>query len=103
MESGYRVTLPREDAQVPERRVPDLHRNLYRVNLRGAQYGLGSPHQHFVAYVVASGSDEAYETVRRALADANIGTDRDRQLTTVELIAAQGQYPNAECTLYIKG
>ena len=68
---------------------------LYRVFCRGMR------DSHGVAYVVAVDLDQAYQRIRTALDATNLGFQKDRELERIELIAAEGMYPDCGVTLYV--
>jgi hypothetical protein len=56
---------------------------------------------HGVAYVVASDPTTAVKFVQQSLKRKNLGSDFDRALDKVELIAEDKTYPDCGYTLYI--
>lgn len=70
--------------------------NLYRVTCRGLQPENG------VAYVVADDPAKAYEKVRADLNNRDIGFPSDRELSKIELLAQDAEYPDCKTRLYLK-
>lgn len=75
--------------------------NLYRVTLRGMQLSLGSNGCHGVFYAVSNTAEDAYKMGVSELAKQQLGTSADRALSSIELLASEGTYPDCGCTLYI--
>lgn len=72
---------------------------LYKVTLRGmTTSSVGAPHG--IAYVVAEDSAEAHQKIKHGLEERNLGTDKERELHTVELLADSASYPNCGRRLY---
>lgn len=67
---------------------------LYKVTLNGVGFPfLGSVKGD--SYVVADGADEAHAKVKRYLEENNIGTDKDREMSYIGLLA--DSIPGAPC------
>jgi hypothetical protein len=62
---------------------------------------MGTQTAHGVAYVVAENPDAAYTKLRESLDKRNLGFPKDREMHTVELIAATGDYPACGHSLYV--
>lgn len=75
---------------------------LWKVTCRGMLSGLGTSHAHGIAYVVAENSDLAYRQLRTSLNKRDLGFTHERELGKVELIAAEGEYPECGITLYLQ-
>lgn len=65
---------------------------LYKVNLR--------PHWGEF-YVIAKSSDAAYKKVRVDLENREIGSQKDRELRGILLLAEDVEYPDCETRLYV--
>lgn len=77
-----------------------MSKKLYKVTCRGMVNFYGSGITYGVAYVVADNPDEAYRKLRESLEGRNIGFARDRELSTVELLAEAVPYPDCGIRLY---
>ena len=56
---------------------------------------------HGLSYVVAKDSAEAYRKVREYLDDNDLGFDRDRELSSVRLVAEDADYPDCGTKLFM--
>lgn len=74
---------------------------LYRVILRGMTTSLGSHVTWGISYVIAPNPTDAYEMVRQYLVDNKIGFDHDRELSSIELLADDEEYPDCNIRLYL--
>lgn len=77
-----------------------MSKKLYRVTLRGLNYS-STGITYGSSYVVAANTDEAVLKVQSELLKSNIGSDRDRELDKVELLADTLYYPNCGTVLYL--
>ena len=73
---------------------------LYRVKLRGMQTNITGI-AYGVAYVVANDPQEAYNKVRTAVDEEDLGFRDERELSSVELLAEDAQYPQCRMRLYL--
>jgi hypothetical protein len=62
--------------------------------------GFGIEIAYGIAFVIAENPNEAYEKVRKSLDNRDIGFDKDRELSSIELIAEQTLYPDCGYILY---
>ena len=69
-----------------------MRTSLFLVRCRGMQTALGGKAGHGTAYVIAKDPREAYEKVRASLDRRDLGTDSDRQMLSVELLAEDYDY-----------
>jgi len=74
---------------------------LYKVTLKGMHSSSGGSCCNGIAYVISESMDEAYGKVKKYLDEKNWGFFPDRELRSVELIAAEGEYPKTEYRLYL--
>lgn len=79
-----------------------MSKKLYIVKLRGMQLS-GTGVMYGISYVVAENTDAAYDLVKEALYNEDIGFRHERELQSVELLAEQGKYPECRMRLYIQG
>lgn len=76
---------------------------LYRVTCRGmASRDIGSGMIHGCAYVVAEDPSAAYTLVREFLDVAGLGTDEQRELDKIELMADAAPWPSCGTRLYVQ-
>ena len=71
--------------------------NLYRVTCKGMT---GGNPAHGLGYVLAENAGDAYKKMRAALDKADVGSDRDRALDKIELLAEEGEYPECGFALH---
>lgn len=74
---------------------------LYKVTCRGMNHDSGANIIHGIAYVVATDPTAAYEKVRIYLNDRELGYDKDRELSRIELLAEIGDYPDCMMRLFL--
>lgn len=77
-----------------------MTKKLYKVTCRGMHGGIGTDTAHGIAFVVAENPDEAYKRVKERLDDRKLGFDKDRELSCIELIAEQTEFPKCGYILY---
>ena len=77
-----------------------MEKYLFRVTLRGMTV-CPTGKAYGVAYVVAANLSEAYQKVRDALNDKDIGFTRDRGLANIEVVADTSWYSDTEYMLYL--
>ncbi len=73
---------------------------LYRVTLKGMTSNPTGT-SYGISYVIAKDSNEAYLKVREFLNKKDIGFDRERELSSIDLIAEDSQYTNTGTILYL--
>jgi len=78
----------------------DITSKLYKVTLRGLTYN-STGVAHGVSYVIAEGTDKAYNKVRDYLDSQQIGFEKERELSTIELIAENYPYTDTGTMLYL--
>jgi cobalamin biosynthesis protein CbiG len=76
--------------------------NLYRVKLKGMQYP-NSVVAYGIPYVVANSADEALKIVQEFLDKEDIGSDSERVMESIELLAEEKRYPDCTIQLFISG
>lgn len=74
-------------------------KKLYKVTLRGMTYSATGV-IYGVSFVVANDPQHAYQVVKKDLEKRDIGYASDRELSNVELIAEDTQYPDCKTRLY---
>ncbi len=75
---------------------------LYKVTLRGMTTGIGSNTINGIACVVASDPKRAFEEVKKYVDENDLGFHHERELSKIELIAEEGDYPGCGCRLFIE-
>jgi hypothetical protein len=75
-------------------------KKLWKVTCRGMHGGIADNAAHGIAYVVADDPEEAYRKVRDSLDKRDLGFSKERELSKVELLAAEANYPDCGHTLY---
>lgn len=73
---------------------------LFIVKLRGLGTTRGIDYSK--SYVVADDTDEAYKIVRKFLNDKDYGFSKERELSSVELIADENEFTDVMTRLFIK-
>jgi len=73
---------------------------LYLVKCRGMNISVTGP-THGVAYVIANNPAEAYEKLRKDLDERDLGFTDERELSSIELIAEDTNYPSCGVRVYI--
>ena len=76
--------------------------NLYKVTCKGMDYVSASTCNvaHGVGYVVAKDPTSAYQKVREHLDKRDLGFEHERELKSIELVAAAEDYPDCGYRLY---
>lgn len=77
-----------------------MTKKLYKVTCRGMHGGIGADIAYGVAFVIAENQDEAYQRVKERLDERKLGFDKERELSSVELIAEATEYPKCGHLLY---
>ncbi|GAF76861.1 unnamed protein product [marine sediment metagenome] len=73
---------------------------LFRVTCRGMVNVAGNV-AYGVAYVVAKDAGAAYRKLRSYLDEKDLGFDGDRELSMIELLAEDVEYPDCGTCLYL--
>jgi len=73
---------------------------LFRVTCQGMNIPQFVGVTYGIAYVVAEDAAKAYQRVRDALDESNIGFKQEREMQKVELIAEETEYPACGFRLY---
>ena len=73
---------------------------LYRVKLRGGSSSMST--NYSLSYVVAASPTMAYRSVRAYLDKEDLCFQHDRALSTIELVAEEGPYPECRTLLFIE-
>jgi len=76
--------------------------SLYLVQCRGMQLSIAGTTAHGKAYVVAPDPSSAYKILRKSLDKRDLGSAKERELYSVELIATSSAYPDCGIRLYGK-
>lgn len=77
-----------------------MAKKLWKVTCRGMHGGIASDVAHGIAYVVAEDAAEAYKKLRSSLDKRKLGFSKEREMEKVELLAAEGDYPECGYALY---
>ncbi len=72
---------------------------LYKVTCKGMTTS-STGVAHGISYVLAGDPTDAYETVRTNLDRRDLGSDKDRELACIELIAENVDYPDCGTRVY---
>ena len=76
---------------------------LYLVECRGMTASYGGRPAHGRAYVVATDPRQAWDRVSADLQERDLGTEWDREMGTITLLAEDVPYPACKYRLYIGG
>ena len=76
---------------------------LYLVECRGMTSASGGRPAHGRCYVVATNIQEAWERAYADLVERDLGTDAEREMGTISLIAEDVPYPACGHRLYVGG
>jgi hypothetical protein len=72
---------------------------LYRVQLNMKDSGTGTDYGY--PYVVAENADEALQKVQRYLAEKDLGFKKDREMSSIYLLAEEGDFPDCRVQLFL--
>ena len=67
---------------------------LYKIKIRTYKKGCEN-------YIVADNPDEAYKILRKYLDEKDYFFEKERELSNIELVAEEGDYPDCEMQLFI--
>lgn len=74
---------------------------LFLVECRGMTSPIGGRVAHGRAYVIATDATAAWERVRLDLEERDLGSQWDREVATISLLAEDVPYPNCGHRLYV--